>query len=58
MSSEAQIVWFGLALIAFIIGAIVSWLPERRGYVTGVFWVCLGLAFVDVVYLWTAIKAS
>lgn len=58
MSPEAQIIWLGLALIAFIVGALVSWYPDRRGYVTGVFWACTGLALATVVPLWTAIQAS
>lgn len=53
MSPEATFVFLLVALIIFVIGAVVSW---ARPYPTYSFWICAGLAAWVFVPLWTAFK--
>jgi hypothetical protein len=47
-------IFYLIALIAFLVGALLEWNTPRP---PGIFWACVGLASWVFVSLWTAFKA-
>lgn len=54
MSHSAQGICFLVALVAFIVGAVIAWL-NKAVWAT---FIAIGLAFYVLVFMWNAFAAS